>query len=92
MWIGFLRENKMKFFGIKWLNELIKVLGVYYFYDQKLLYEKNFIENLDSVKKFINIWFVRGFFFYGKVIIIKFLIVLKFVYVSLLLIIFKGVI
>lgn len=92
MWIGFLRENKTKFFGIKWLNELIKVLGVYYFYDQKLLYEKNFIENLDSVKKFINIWFVRGFFFYGKVIIIKFLIVLKFVYVSLLLIIFKGVI
>ena len=60
MWIGSSRENKTKPFGIKWPNEPIKALGVYYSYDQKLLHEKNLIENLDSVKKLINIWSARG--------------------------------
>ena len=50
MWIGSSRENETKPFGIKWPNKPIKALGVYYSYDQKLLHEKNFIENLDSVK------------------------------------------
>ena len=56
MWIGSSRENKTKPFGIKWCSEPIKALGVYYSYDKKLLHEKNFIENLDSVKKLINIY------------------------------------
>jgi len=60
MWIGSSRENKTKPFGIKWPNEPIKALGVSYSYDQKLLQEKNFIENLDSVKKLINICSARG--------------------------------
>ena len=60
MWIGSLRENKAKPIGIKWPNEPIKALGVYYSYDQKLLHEKNFIEKLDSVKKLTNIWSARG--------------------------------
>ena len=92
MWIGSSRENKTKPFGIKWPNEPIKALGVYYSYDQKLLHEKNFIENLDSVKKLINIWSARSLSLYGKVTIIKSLIVPKFVYVSSLLTTPKGVI
>jgi len=83
---------KTKPFGIKWPNEPIKALGVYYSYDQKLLHEKNFIENLDSVKKLINIWSARSLSLYGKVTIIKSLIVPKFVYVSSLLTTPKGVI
>ena len=48
MWIGSLREIKAKPLGIKWPNELIKALGVYYSYDQKLLQQKKIIEKLDS--------------------------------------------
>ena len=92
MWIGSSRGNKTKPFGIKWPNEPIKARGVYYTYNQKLLHEKNFIENLDSVKKLINIWSARGLSLYGKVTIIKSLIVPKFVYVSSLLTTSKGVI
>jgi len=40
MWIGSSRGNKTKPFGIKWPNEPIKALEVYYSYDQKLLHEK----------------------------------------------------
>ena len=91
MWIGSLRENKAKPFGIKWPNEPIKALGVYYSYDQKLLHE-NFIEKLDSVKKLANIWSSRGLSLYGKVTVIKSLIIPKFVYVSSFLTIPEGVI
>ena len=48
-------------------------------YDQKLLHEKNFIERLDSVKKLVNIWSAQGLSLYGKVTVIKSLIVPKFV-------------
>ena len=85
MWIGSSRENKTKPFGIKWPNEPIKSLGVFYSYDQKLLREKNFTKKLDSIKKLINIWSSRGLTTYGKVTIIKSLIIPKFVYISSLL-------
>ena len=92
LWIGSLRENKLTPFGIKWANEPVKALGVYYSYDQKLLHEKNFIERLDSVKKLINIWSARGFSLYGKITVIKSLIIPKFAYIASLLSTPKGVI
>ena len=66
MWIGSTKENNAKLLGIKWPNEPIKALGVYYTYDVKLLREKNFIERLDSIKKLINIWSSRGLSIYGR--------------------------
>ena len=93
MWIGSSRDKTSKPFGIKWPDEPIKALGVYYSYDIKLLHEKNFIERLDSVKKLINIWSSRGLSIYGKVtIIIKSLIIPKFVYISSLLLVPKEIV
>ena len=80
MWIGSLRNNKTKSLVLKWPHEPIKALGVYYSYDEKLLREKNFIENLDKIKKLINIWASRGLSLYGKVKIIKALVIPKMVY------------
>ena len=71
MWISSSKENKAKLLGIKWPNEPIKTLAVYFIYDPKLLKEKNFIERLDSIKKLINIWSSRVLSVYGKVTIIK---------------------
>ena len=42
MWIGSKRHYKEKPFGVKWPDEPIKALGVYFTYDQKLRKEKNF--------------------------------------------------
>ena len=50
MWIGSAKHSKSKPFGIKWPDEPIKALGVYFTYDIKLLHEKNFIKRLDSIK------------------------------------------
>ena len=66
MWIESTRDETSKPFGIKWPDEPIKALGVYYSYDIKLLLAKNFIERLDSVKKLINIWSSRGPFYLWK--------------------------
>lgn len=82
MWIVSSRNNKTKPLGIKWPSKPIKALGVFYTYDQKLLLEKNFIENLDKIKKLINVWSSRGLSIYGKVTIIKSLVIPKFVYVA----------
>ena len=41
-WIGSLKDNDLKPFGIKWPIEPIKALGVFFTYDKKLLYEKIF--------------------------------------------------
>ena len=64
------RDKASKPFGIKWPDEPIKALGVYYSYNIKLA-RKKIIERLDSVKKLINIWSSRGLSIYGKVIVIK---------------------
>jgi len=55
---------------------------VFYTYDQKLVLEKNFIENLDKIKKMITAWSSRGLSIYGKVTIIKSLVIPKFVYLG----------
>ena len=85
MWIGSSRGKTLKPFGIKWPDEPIKALGVYYSCYIKLLHEKSCIERLDSVKKLINVWSVRGLSVYGKVTIVKSPIIPKFVYISSLL-------
>ena len=82
MWIGSSKNNKAKPLGIKWPSEPIKALGVFYTYDQKLLLEKNFIENLDKIKKLLNVWSSRGLSIYGKVTVIKSLVIPKFVYLA----------
>ena len=82
MSIGSSKSNKAKPFGIKWPSERNKALGVFYTYDQKLLLEKNFSENFDKVKKLLNVWSSRGLSIYGKVTIIKSLMIPKFVYLA----------
>ena len=62
-------------------SRLIKALGVYFTYDQKLLQEKNFIERLDSIKKLLNTWSSRRLSIYGKVNNIKSFLIPEFVYI-----------
>ena len=54
LWIGSLKYDDIKPFGIKWPDEPRKALGVFT-YDQNLIYEKNFNDKLFKIKKLINI-------------------------------------
>ena len=84
-WIGSLKNNEIKPLGIKWPMEPIKSLGVFFTHDKKLLHLKNFSEKIDDIKKLINIWSSRGLYIYGKVTLIKSLLIPKIVYISSLL-------
>ena len=66
----------------KFRAKVLKALGIFYTYDQKLLLEKNVIENLDKIRKLLNVWSSRGLSTYGKVTIIKRLVIPKFVYLA----------
>ena len=72
-------------FGIKWPDEPITALGVVFTYDQNLIYEKNFKDKVFKIKKVINIWSSRGLSLYGKVTIIKSLVLPKLILISSLL-------
>ena len=59
MQIGSPKRKDEKPFGIKWPSGPIKALGIFFTYDQSLLYEKNFQEKVDSIKKltiYMVIW------------------------------------
>ena len=44
LWIGSLKGSEMKPLGIKWPQDPIKALGIFFSYHKKLLYLKNFAE------------------------------------------------
>jgi len=81
LWIGSLKGSEMKPLGIIWPQDPIKALGIFFSHDKKMLYLKNFTEKLDKMKKLINIWSSRGLSLYGKVTIIKSLLLPKVAYV-----------
>ena len=81
MWIGSNRHYQEKPFGVKWPDEPIKVLGVYFTYDQKLLKEKNSIERSGSIKNLLIYGPPEAFCRYGKVTIIKSFLIPKNIYV-----------
>ena len=85
MWIGSQKNIDEKPLGINWPSEPIKALGVFFTYEQSLLYEKNFQNKLDNMKKLTNIWTSRGLSIYGKITISKSLLIPNLVYVSSLL-------
>ena len=82
MWIGSPKRKDEKPFGIKWSSEPIKASGTFFTYDQSLLYDKNFQEKVDSIKKLTNKWSSRGLSIYGKVTTIKSLLIPKLVFIS----------
>ena len=85
MWIGSLKNSENKPLGIKWPTEPMKALGVLFTYDHKLSHSKNFSEKIVDIKKLINYWSSRGLSVYGKVTLIKSLLIPNIVYTSSLL-------
>ena len=81
MWIGSLRNCEEEPLGVKW-QKCVKFLGIFITYDIQLLVEKNFKQRLKKVKNTLNLWKWRGLSIYGKVNIIKTLLLPKMIYPS----------
>ena len=80
MWIGSSRQNTETPLGLKWCNS-VKALGIVFTYNEVDLLQKNFYDKLKDIRMQTRLWSCRGLSLYGKVTIIKSLLIPKMLYV-----------
>ena len=80
MWIGSSRQNTETPFGLKWCNS-VKALEIVFTYNEVDLLQKIFYDKLINFRMQPRLWSCRGLSLYGKVTIIKTLLILKMLYV-----------
>ena len=83
--IGVKKNDVMALCGFKnvsLVNGAIRILGVYFSYNQLLYTEKNFIDSLKKLQDVTKIWSMRSLSLYGKITIFKSLALSKVVYIS----------
>ena len=77
MWIGSCRNNTETPLALKWCKT-VKALGVHFSYNNEESVQKNFYDKLKEIKSQICLWSWRGLSLFGKVTIIKSLLLLMF--------------
>ena len=63
-------------------NNAIKILGVYYSYNNKIREDKNFISTIKKIDNVLKVWKMRKLTLNGKIVIFKSLAISKIVYIS----------
>ena len=84
MWIGSSRNNTETPLALMWRKwrKTVKSLGVHLSYNNEESMQKNFYDKLRGIKSQIRLWSWRGLSLFGKVTIIKTLLLPKVLYVS----------
>ena len=70
MWIGSARHNVCKPLDVLWTKKL-KVLGIYFTYNDNEFYGLNYNDKLQSLERLINMWGQRDLSVIGKITIMK---------------------
>ena len=81
MWNGSCSYETSHPLGLKW-RKSVKALGIHFSYYTTEMTQKNVFEKLRSIQEQIQIWKWRGLSLYGKVTIVKTLLISKFIYVA----------
>ena len=72
----------MKFTDLR--NEAIKILGVYFSYNQKIKDDKNFYNIIANIQGALNLWRIINLLLEGRIILFKTLAISKIVFLALL--------
>ena len=80
MWIGSCRQNTATPLGLRW-SKCVKALGIVFTYNDTDQLQKNFYDKLKDIRIQIRLWNCRGLSLFGKVTIIKSLLLPKMLYV-----------
>ena len=80
LWIGKLKSCLDKISGINWSHSPIKALGVYFGCNTVECNKLNWETKLNECENIIKHWLKRNLTFFGKIKVIKTLILTKFVY------------
>ena len=71
MWLGKWANNKDKPLHLKWVSSPIRILGIYFSYDEKGNNEMNFDLKINKLQAKLDIWRSRDLTLFGKTMIIK---------------------
>ena len=80
MWIGSCRQNTATPLGLRW-SKCVKALGIVFTYNDTDQLQKNVYDKLKDIRIQIRLWNCRGLSLFGKVTIIKSLLLPKMLYV-----------
>ena len=83
--IGVLKGVKVAICGFQCINlkaRAIKILGIYFSYDQNIQFQNNFNKVIMTITSVLKMWRLRNLTFEGKIIIFKSLALSKLVYTT----------
>ena len=80
MWIGNDRLSKEKPQMIKWSDNGLRILGIWFSYDKKEAIRRNFEDRLGEIKRIFSMWKNRNLTLIGKIQILKTFIMSKIIY------------
>ena len=85
--IGVLKGVQVTVCGTKCIelrNEAMKILVVYFSYNQKIKDDKNFHNILSNIQGVLNLWRMRNLTLEGRIVVFKTLAISKIVFLALL--------
>ena len=65
-------------------NETIKILGVYFSYNQEIKDDKNFYNIIANIQGALNLWRIRNLTLEGRIVLFKTFAISKIVFLALL--------
>ena len=65
-------------------NEAIKILGVYFSYNQEIKDDKNFYNIIANIQGALNLWRIRNLISEGRIVLFKTFAISKIVFLALL--------
>ena len=71
--------------SVNLLTESVKILGIFFSYDDEIMKEKNFISVIKKIENVLAVWRMRVLTLAGKITVLKSLIFAKIVFFSFLL-------
>jgi len=71
IWLGKWSTNKTKPLQLEWVNQPVKILGVYFSYDENKNKRFNFDLKIQKLQTKLDLWKARNLTLFGKVLIIK---------------------
>ncbi len=84
--LGPLKRTLAEHKGIKFTNNSVKCLGIYMGHNAAENHQKNWQEKIDKIKMIIERWKYRNLTFFGKILIIKSLVISKLIHTMTILV------
>ena len=83
--IGVQKGVKMTLCGMKYIDlmdDIIKILGIFFSYNKKLEQEKNFLNLIIKIQNILKLWKLRNLTIEGRIVVFKSLAVSKLIHLT----------